>query len=221
MARCRERRELRAGRDRPDVRCLQPRRAAVNEFVHHREPASIDDQPVIRQNRDTLYSSAIVDISEGATLTLPDAGDRYLSVMVVNNDHYINRRAPRAGRPRADRRPTSTPTTCSSPPGSSSTRTIPPISLRSTSSRTRCARRRRRPAIRHRPTTTRPASTPPATPLLTLSRGVNAFDRAFGRKEDVDPVKHLLGTASGWGGLPEQEAFYLNVDPGLPKASTR
>ena len=62
----------------------------VNPLHHHREPASIDDQPVIRQNRDTLYSLAIVDIREGATLTLPDAGDRYLSVMIVNQDHYIN-----------------------------------------------------------------------------------------------------------------------------------
>ena len=28
---------------------------------------------MIRMNRDTLYSLAIVDISEGATLTVPDA----------------------------------------------------------------------------------------------------------------------------------------------------
>ena len=62
----------------------------MNQLVHRREPASIDDQRVIRQNRDTLYSGAIVDISQGATLSIPDAGDRYLSVMVVNNDHYIN-----------------------------------------------------------------------------------------------------------------------------------
>ena len=41
-------------------------------------------------NRDTLYSFAVVDISEGATVTLPDAGDRYVSVMVVNQDHYVN-----------------------------------------------------------------------------------------------------------------------------------
>ena len=41
---------------------------------------------MIRPNRDTLYSAALVDISRGATLTRPDAGDRYLSVMVVNND---------------------------------------------------------------------------------------------------------------------------------------
>jgi len=49
-----------------------------------------------------------------------------------------------------------------------------------------------------------------------LARGVDAFDHTFGRKEAVDPIKHLLGTASGWGGLPEQEAFYINVDPGFP-----
>ena len=55
--------------------------------------------------------------------------------------------------------------------------------------------------------------------LLTLGRGLDRFDRTFGRKEDVDPVRHLLGTASGWGGLPEREAFYLNVEPGLPVGS--
>ena len=41
-------------------------------------------------NRDTLYSFAVVDLSAGATLTLPEAGERYLSVMVVNEDHYID-----------------------------------------------------------------------------------------------------------------------------------
>ena len=29
-------------------------------------------------------------------------------------------------------------------------------------------------------------------------------------------VRHLLGTAFGWGGLPEREAFYINVEPNLP-----
>jgi hypothetical protein len=41
-------------------------------------------------NRDTLYSFAIVDICKGATVTLPDAGDRYMSLMVINNDGYVN-----------------------------------------------------------------------------------------------------------------------------------
>ena len=51
--------------------------------------------------------------------------------------------------------------------------------------------------------------------------GSPAFDHAFGRKDAVDPLKHLLGTAAGWGGLPEQEAFYLNVDPGFPPGEYR
>ena len=63
----------------------------VNRFFHLREPAPLDQQTVIRMNRDTIYSSALVDISEGATLTVPDAGDRYMSVMVVNEDHYLTR----------------------------------------------------------------------------------------------------------------------------------
>ena len=69
---------------------LQRDAGGVNTFSHNREPAAIDNQTVIRMNRDTLYSFAIVDISAGATLTVPDSGERYLSVMVVNEDHYIN-----------------------------------------------------------------------------------------------------------------------------------
>jgi hypothetical protein len=62
----------------------------INHWMHNRAPTPLDNQPVIRMNRDTLYSTAVVDISRGATLTLPDAGRRYLSAMVVNQDHYIN-----------------------------------------------------------------------------------------------------------------------------------
>lgn len=36
---------------------------------------------------------------------------------------------------------------------------------------------------------------------------------AIGRKGDVDPVRHLIGSASGWGGNPQTEATYLNVTP--------
>ena len=58
---------------------------------HTREPTPLDRQNVVRTNRDTLYSVALVDISGGATLTVPDGGDRYLTVMVINEDGYLNR----------------------------------------------------------------------------------------------------------------------------------
>ena len=48
---------------------------AIGKFNHRREPASIENQTVIRLNRDTLYSSALFDLDAGpVTITLPDAG---------------------------------------------------------------------------------------------------------------------------------------------------
>ena len=62
----------------------------INTLHHNRTPTPIDKQNVIRMNRDTLYSLGVVDISKGATVTLPDAGKRYMSLMVINNDGYVN-----------------------------------------------------------------------------------------------------------------------------------
>jgi hypothetical protein len=45
---------------------------------------------VIRLNRDTLYSSAVFDLDVGpVTVTLPDAGKRFMSMQVINEDHYV------------------------------------------------------------------------------------------------------------------------------------
>src|SRR5262252_8732570 len=70
---------------------LQRDAGGVNRFHHNRAPTPIDQQTVIRMNRDTLYSFAVVNISQGAAFSLPEGGGRYLSAMVVNEDHYINR----------------------------------------------------------------------------------------------------------------------------------
>src|SRR5271166_751569 len=52
--------------------------------------------------------------------------------------------------------------------------------------------------------------------LLELAKGLTGYQHAFGARGDVDPVRHLIATASAWGGLPDHEATYLNVEPGLP-----
>lgn len=60
----------------------------MNQFAHTPKPVPLNKQSVERMNRDTIFSSALVDISQGASLTLPDSGDRYLSVIVMNEDYY-------------------------------------------------------------------------------------------------------------------------------------
>ena len=60
------------------------------KFQHIRTPVDIDKQMVIRMNRDTLYSSAVFDLDAGpATITMPDAGKRFMSLQVISEDHYV------------------------------------------------------------------------------------------------------------------------------------
>jgi hypothetical protein len=61
----------------------------VNRFYHFRQPTPLDKQNVVRMNRDTLYSMAIVDTAKGATITVPELPPgRYASVYLADNDHY-------------------------------------------------------------------------------------------------------------------------------------
>ncbi len=61
----------------------------VNKFYYVRQPTPLDEQTVVRMNRDTLYSASIVDTEGGATVTLPKAPDgRFISVLLIDNDHY-------------------------------------------------------------------------------------------------------------------------------------
>jgi len=61
----------------------------VNKVFHFRRPTPLDKQNIVRMNRDTLYSFAVVDTSQGATITVPELPkDRYASVYLVDNDHY-------------------------------------------------------------------------------------------------------------------------------------
>ncbi len=66
------------------------RSGGVNVFQYDRTPPPVDQQPIVRMNKDTLYSGAIVDTEGGATLTVPEiAGGRYISVLLIDNDHYV------------------------------------------------------------------------------------------------------------------------------------
>jgi len=196
-------------------RALKNVRDKINTWGHLRTPPSLDAQVVIRMNRDTLYGSAIIDISKGATLTIPESGNRYLSIMVVNEDNYINKIYHDAGTYELTMKEFHTPYVY----------LIARILVNSSDPADIKKVNRLQDQI-----TTKAASAKPYTHptydqasykatyklLLELSRGVADTKRMFGKKEEVGEVRHLLGTTFGWGGLPESEAYYLNVEPNLP-----
>jgi hypothetical protein len=194
---------------------LQRDAGGINRFRHNRAPAPVEKQTVIRMNRDTLYSFAVVDVSEGATLTLPDAGGRYLSVMAVNEDHYINTvlHDPGTYDLTADE--------LGSPYVVLAARTLvdphDPDDLAAVA------------AVQDELVLQVAADRPIALPeydvasldrtrqaLLALAADMTSFESSFGRQTDVNPVHHLIGAAAGWGGLPDAEATYVGVSPNLP-----
>ncbi|RKF22177.1 DUF1254 domain-containing protein [Alginatibacterium sediminis] len=64
--------------------------SGVNKFQHKRQLTPTDEQPVVRMNRDTYYSLAVVDVSKGASVTIPQMPEgKYVSVQPVTEDHRI------------------------------------------------------------------------------------------------------------------------------------
>lgn len=177
----------------------------TSRFVHNREPTPVDKQNVIRMNRDTLYSQGVFDISQDAKLTLPQAGDRYMSVMVINEDHYINR--------------------VFSEPGSYDL-TADEFDSEFVAVFMRVFVDPNNPddvaavnALQDDLALETKVSRPYTHPLYSeddrarifkgaAQIGIPNTTRTFGRREDVDPIRHFMGTTIGWGGLPESEAFY-------------
>src|SRR5215212_8712725 len=194
---------------------LASQAGGVNRWAHNRQPTPLDQQTIIRMNRDTLYSWTIVDISDGATLRIPDSDGRYLSVMIVNQDHYINRVFHEAGEFELTTEEFETPyvlvaaRTLVDPADSADVAAVN--------------------ALQDQLTVRAGSEAPFVVPdydtasfdatrnaLLERARGIHGFAGAFGRREDVHSELHLIGSAAGWGGLPEEEAYYVNQDPGLP-----
>lgn len=180
----------------------------TNTWKHNRVPTPLDSQVVIRMNRDTLYSSAIVDISEGATLTIPETDGRYLSIMVINEDHYINAVLRDPGQHELTIERFGTPFVAvvlrvfMDPANPEDVATV--HSIQDGLNLTSKGSKQYSHVAYDEETRSQTAKS-----LLELYEGVPDTKLTFGTKAEVDPVRHLLGTAAGWGGLPEAEAFYL------------
>jgi hypothetical protein len=204
----------RAETDRMFV-AIQAQAGGVNQLFHNRVPTPVDRQTVIRMNRDTLYSGAVVDISAGATIIVPDAGRRYLSVMIVNQDHYINQVFHKPGQYDLTVEEFGTPYVLAAarvlvdPADPADVAAVNALQdqfgLQASSAR---------PFVM--PAYDQASFDATRAVLLELAKGLGSFEHAFGAKNEVDPVLHLIGTAAGWGGLPDREAVYVNVNPGLP-----
>ena len=177
---------------------------AFGKLVHQRQLTSIDKQFVVQANRDTLYSYGVFDLTTPVTITLPAHADRFQSIRIINEDHDIIHDTTKPGDYLLNRENVGTRYVYIS------VRTLVnpanPLDIKAAN------------AQQDKVTVTQ--ADPGKLELLvwdqeSLARlrqailGLGPFvpdsKRMFGSKVEVDPVRHLLGTADGWGGGPLPE----------------
>ena len=180
----------------------------VGQIVHLRETVDLANQPVIRMNVDTIYSSLVLDLSEPVDITLPEIDGRYQSMHVMNQDHYSFVEAM---------------------PGN--------YRLTEEEIGTRFAALAFRTFIEPSDPDDVKAAHAAQDGIMVSGGGSGPFEAtdwdteqlavarkalndlaasvsfdsslAFGRKDEVDPVHFLVGGIAGWAGLPASGAIYL------------
>jgi hypothetical protein len=193
----------------------------IGKLVHRREPAAIDNQAVIRLNRDTLYSSAVFDLDAGpVTITLPDAGKRFMSMQVIDEDEYTPLVAYGAGTQTLTRDKVGTRyvvvavRTLVNPDDPKDVEAVHAL---------QDAIKVDQPGGPGKfevPDWDQASQKTVRDGLLTLAATLPDTKGMFGPRGAVDPVRHLIGAASAWGGNPEKDALYLNVAPGKNDGKT-
>jgi hypothetical protein len=176
------------------------------ELVHERKTVSASDaQPIIRANQDTLYSAIVMDLSQPAVITLPQAGGRFQSMLVISQDHYNFVEA--------------SPGTYELTEREVGTRfafvlfrtfvdAVNPDDL--------AAAHAAQDGIMVTGGGDGPFEAPDwdldslsaARKAVSDLAGAVGFNvaRAFGRKDEVDPIDHLVGAMAGWAGQPAATA---------------
>lgn len=189
-------------------------RGGLGKFSHWRNLIPVDRPTVIRPNRDTLYSSAVFDLDAGpVSVTMPDAGERFMSLAVIDENHQVIGVHYGAGQYRLDKAKVGTRyvmlgvRTLFDPADPLDLARVAVLQDAIGVSQPQGSGRFDVPnwdeASRAR---IRKA-------LLELGTAIPDSRGMFGAKGEVDPVRHLIGSAMAWGGNPAKDAYYQVVTP--------
>src|SRR6266404_1987320 len=191
------------------------------DLWHCRALAAPAQQGIVRPNRDTLYSFAIVDLDAGSvTITLPDARKRFMGMQIVNQDQYTPATYYGAGTHTLTREMVGT------------RYAIVVVRFFVDFSNEEDVRQvyalqeeirfsQKRPGTFEVPHWDEPSLKKVQAALQQLGTTLSDTRRMFGANEkQVDPVKHLIGSAMLWGGTPEKYTLYLPITPARNDGNT-
>ena len=185
-------------------------RYGLGKLGHERAMAPIEAQPIIRLNRDTLYSGGVFDLDAGpVTLTLPDPDKRFLSLQIIDEDHYTHGVHYGGGVHTLTRKDIGTRyvfvgiRTLANPNDAADLAKVHSLQDAMKVEQVGAGNF-------EAPAWDAASRDKTRTLLLGLAALLPDTRGMFGARGQVDPVRHLIGSAMGWGGNPETEALYLN-----------
>jgi hypothetical protein len=192
---------------------------AFGKFLHIRGMTPVDKQDVIRMNRDTLYSAGVFDLTTPVTITKPDPGKRFQSMLVINQDHSMLPVEHGTGKFTLTR-------------DKVGTRYVM-VLLRTFADPNDPADMKAANSLQDRVQAEQASVGNLEIPewdeasLRTVRDALNVLAATktdasgmFGDKAKLDPIDHLLGTAYGWGGNPKEAAVYQNGVPPMNDGQT-
>ncbi|WP_213948321.1 DUF1254 domain-containing protein [Luteibacter sp. dw_328] len=193
---------------------------SFGKITHERNAPFVDDQKVVRMNRDTLYSAGVFDLDAGpVTIKLPDIGKRFMSLQVLSEDQYTLE---------VDYAP-ATVTLDKAKVGTRYVFTIVrTLANPDNPSDMNAAHKAQDAVVVHQaakglfeiPNWDSASRDKVREALSKLSELGASPDRSFGTKEQVSPLDFTVGAAVGWGGNPVYAAKYLIVTPKLNDGKT-
>jgi hypothetical protein len=192
----------------------------LGKFVHHRELIPVDF-PIVRPNRDTLYSMGIFDLDAGpVAISMPDTGTRFMSLQLIDEDQYCPNVFYGKGSYTITREQIGTRYV------SIGIRTLVdpanPKDLEQVHGLQDAIKFEQKggPGKWEVPNYDQASQKKVRDALLLLAETLPDTKRMFGARNYVDPVRHLIGTAMGIGGNPEKDALYLTVTPAKNDGAT-
>jgi len=182
------------------------------KLIHQREFYSVDNQLTVRVNRDTYYSFGVFDLTSPVTIVIPESEGRFLSLMLINQDHSILPTIYKAG-------------TYVFTQENIGTRYLSVV-LRTFADAIDTEDVKKAHELQDQIKVEQAEIGILEVPnwdlesLQKIKDAINVLANSmtntrgfFGQKDKLDPIKHLMGTAYGYGGNPDEDALYFGIIP--------
>ena len=174
----------------------------------------IENHVVQRANRDTLYSTGVFDLDAGpVTIMLPDSGKRFLTMIVIDEDHYAYMVVYGAGRHTLTKDKIGTRYAVAAIRILANPSDPKDVAQANALQDAVKVKQPGGPGKFEVPNWDAASQKRVREALVVLGESIPDWRHAAGRKGEVDAVRHLIVTATGWGLNPDKDAIYLNVTP--------